>query len=108
MVEQYTATTHQSIGTVTSQFSWEAGHTTANGMIVYIQPGLQWLAILNPQNPAYFTEGGPLWALAPVLRPLLPIVITTMLVSFIRLLIWFISFIVNILEILFKVAALFA
>lgn len=76
------------IQTAVAPYSWESGETTGASWAARLDPVLQWLAILNPDNPAWSTAGGPLWALSPVLIYILPIIIVLLGVALIQFVLW--------------------
>lgn len=104
------ATPAAMVQTVTGDYSWESGQQIAASWTSRMQPALDWLAILNPSNAAYTTEGGPLWALAPVLNdpyiPLLPLVVVGLIVAFVRLYIWIIGWLLKLIDLVIKLIEL--
>lgn len=92
--------------TTTAQFSWETGQLRATSWAGQIQPALNWLSIVNPNHPAYQSSGGPLWALAPVLLPVLPIIGASILIAFIRFFIWIVGWFLKLLDVVFKLLEL--
>ena len=79
------------LATAAAPYGPAGGATAAAGLQAHIQPGLAWLSLINPANPAWSMQGGPLWAVAPVLVPLLPALGILFVVVFIKFLLWIIS-----------------
>jgi hypothetical protein len=92
--------------TASAGYSWQAGAAAAATSGVVIQPGLNWIAILNPQNPAWGTEGGPLWAVQPGLGPILPIVGFFILVAIGRGLLWILQWFLKLIDLVIKLIEL--
>ena len=92
--------------TSTAQFSWQAGQERAATWADTMRPALDWLSIINPNHPAYSATGGPLWALAPVLLPVLPIIAASILISFVRFFIWVSGWLLKLLDVIFKILEL--
>jgi hypothetical protein len=92
------------VATASAAYSWASGEALATSWTIWMEPAMDWLAILNPLNWTFV--GGPLWALAPLLVPLLPIVATRLIVVFIRFALWFGSWCLKLLDVLFKLIEL--
>ncbi len=80
-----------SIISPTEHFTWETGQEWRIKTTRHLTPALQWVAILNPYHPGWEQEGTLLWGLAPILRPIVPLVALSMLVVFVKYLWWFLS-----------------
>lgn len=91
------------IQTAVAPYSWESGETTGASWAARLDPVLQWLAILNPDNPAWATAGGPLWALSPVLIYLLPIVIVLLAVALLLFVLWLAQLLLAALQLIMQV-----
>jgi hypothetical protein len=76
------------VETASSNFSWSAGVALSSTTSAGAQPALAWLSVLNPSTPAWQSEGGPLWALAPAVLPILPIAGIFLMVVIARFLLW--------------------
>jgi hypothetical protein len=99
-------TPQAAVSTAVAPYSYASGVDAADEWMAYITPILAWLAIVNPGNPAYEIEGGPLWALKPVLVPLMPIIFTSMLIAFVRFFVWLLDWLRKALEFLFRLIEL--
>jgi hypothetical protein len=62
------------VSTAGAQFSYASGQNMAATVQAGMTPALSWLALVNPMHPQWQIEGGPLWALAPLLQPISPII----------------------------------
>jgi hypothetical protein len=74
------------VATLGAGYTWQSGQATAAAWSTPIAPAIGWLGVVNPNNPAWTTEGGPLWAIYPLIWPVLPIaggLILVVLASFI-------------------------
>lgn len=91
------------IQTAVAPYSWESGETTGASWAARLDPVFQWLAILNPDNPAWSTAGGPLWALSPVLIYLLPIIIVLLGVALIQFVLWLARLLLAALQLIMQV-----
>jgi hypothetical protein len=69
-------------------------------------PALDWLRILNPLNAAWTEPGGALWALAPILLLLAPLLVTAVIITFLRYWVFFIEWIRRFLDMLIKIIEL--
>jgi hypothetical protein len=94
-------TPQAALSTAIAGYTWQSGADTAASWAAAIQPALSWLAIANPQNPAYQTVGGPLWALAPVLMPVLPIILVSIMIVFVRFFFWLLDWLRKLIEVVF-------
>jgi len=70
--------------TATANYTYEDGQARADAWAAWLTPAFGWLSVVNPANAAYSLEGSPLWALAPVLIPLSPIIAISVVVVFMR------------------------
>jgi hypothetical protein len=66
-------------------------------------PGLSWLAIINPNNPAYAIECTPLYAIAPVLARLAPIIVLSLIITFVRLFLWIVAWLLRLADIIAQI-----
>jgi hypothetical protein len=92
--------------TATYSYTWEGGRDLAAEWQDDIEPGLSWLAVANPTHPGYSLEGSVLWALAPVLTRLSPILIVLIIVVFFRFFLWIINWLRRLIELVFKIIEL--
>jgi hypothetical protein len=99
-------TPQMQIQTATAGYSWEQGHATVQGWSVWLQPALDWLAIVNPSSPAWTNEGTYLWALSPVLLPLAPLLIAGVVVVVVRYWFWFLDMFQRVIEFIIKLIEL--
>jgi hypothetical protein len=54
-------------------YSFEIGNQIAATSVSVAAPALSWLAIVNPTHPYWSQEGTALWAIWPLVGPILPI-----------------------------------
>lgn len=92
--------------TATAQYSWDAGAATATEWAETMTPALSWLAILNPANVGWVTAGGPLWALQPLLGPVLPLLGVALLVVFGRFCLWLVAWLLKLIDLVIKLIEL--
>jgi hypothetical protein len=92
--------------TATVSYTWEGGQQLGAEWGGMIQPALEWLAVVNPTHPAYSLEGHPLWALAPVLVGLLPVILFSVVVVFVRFFFWILDWLRKLIELVFQVIEL--
>jgi hypothetical protein len=92
--------------TSTAGYSYAGGSTQALSWTAYISPAIGWLSIANPANPGYTSEGGPLWAMAPVLVPLTPLIGVALLVLFSRFWLYLLDWLRKLVEWIFSVIEL--
>lgn len=95
-----------SISTAVANYSWQAGSDLSATSSAVMQPALSWLSILNPTSPAWTTDGGPIWALAPAIMPVLPILVIVSLVVFARFLLWIAGWLLKGIDIIIKIIEL--
>lgn len=105
-IEAAISTPAAAVETAAAGYSWTNGESQAASWTATIEPALSWLAILNPLNPAYSIEGGPLWALAPVLVPLLPIVVVSVLIAFVNFFLWLLKWLLAFIDLVCKLIEL--
>ncbi|MBX0326967.1 hypothetical protein K2Z83_04630 [Oscillochloris sp. ZM17-4] len=86
------------IATMTGTFSWSSGQQAGATALAIAQPALSWMAIVNPNNPAWSVDGGPLWALEPALLPIMPVLVALAFASFARLALWIIDWIIKLIR----------
>lgn len=87
-------------------FSWSQGAALSATTQAYANPALQWMAILNPINPAWEVQGTPLWALAPLLRPISPLIAVFILVALARFLVWLWRLFLTVVDLVIKLIEL--
>lgn len=100
------ATPAASVATAAAGYSWQAGSALAATSVVVAGPALSWLAVLNPAAPAWQVEGGPLWALAPLLLPVLPIFVVLFGVLLVRFLLWLTGWLLATFDVIIKLIEL--
>ena len=61
------------LSTASARYSYTGGAELAGTVTTQINPALAWLSLVNPVHPAWQATGGPLWALAPLMLPVAPI-----------------------------------
>jgi hypothetical protein len=83
------------VATLSAGYSWQSGQILGVTAVAVAQPGLVWLALINPINPAWDATGGPLWAIAPVFRPIMPILASLMLVAIGRFILWIVDWFIK-------------
>lgn len=105
-IEAGIATPEASLRTATANYSWQTGSLLAATSAAIAQPALSWLSILNPNSPSWTSEGGPLWALAPAVVPVIPILIVALLVIFARYMLWLIGWLLKGADIVIKLIEL--
>jgi hypothetical protein len=99
-------TPQMEIQTATAGYSWESGQATVQGWAAWLQPALDWLAIVNPNSPAWAVEGTYLWAVSPVLLPLAPLLIAGLVVVVVRYWFWFLDMFQRVIEFIIKLIEL--
>lgn len=92
--------------TASAPYSWQGGQSVAVSWTVQMGPALTWLAIINPANTGWGIVGGPLWALAPLLLPVMPIVGVGLIMIFIRFFLWVSAWFLKLLDQVFKLIEL--
>lgn len=100
------ATPAAALATVTTNYSYESGQLVSLDWSDQMDPALSWLSILNPDAAAWSSSGGPLWALAPLILPILPILAAGLLVAFFRVFLWFMAWFLKLIDLLFKLIEL--
>ena len=70
--------------------------------ISYAQPAFNWATLLNPLNPAYTTPGSAVWGLAPILKPVLPIIALSLVVVWLKFFLFLLSWFLKVLDVIFK------
>jgi hypothetical protein len=83
-------------------YTWSSGEALIDQWETTIEPGIDWLAIMNPANPGYSAAGGPLWALAPVLVPILPVINVSITVLLFRFVLFIITWFLKLLDVIFN------
>jgi hypothetical protein len=87
-------------------FDFENGQIMAKTVTGYIQPSLEWLSLTNPDNVGYQSEGGALWALAPVIKPVLPIIAFSLFVVFVRFFLFLFNWFLKLIDIIINLIKL--
>ena len=105
-VEAGIATPGVAMQTAVAGYSWEAGANLSATNVALAGPALDWFAVLNPNATAWTLEGGPLWALAPLLMPVMPIFIVMFLVLFIRFILFVIGWLLKLFDVIVKLIEL--
>lgn len=95
-----------SMATVSAGYNWQSGAELSATTVAAAAPALAWMAILNPSSPAWQTEGGPLWALAPLILPVLPIIGFFFLVLLVRFVLFLADIILKIVDLIIKLIEL--
>jgi hypothetical protein len=94
------------ISTASAGYSWQVGQNTAATAGAVMQPAVAWLAVLNPNNAAWSSSGGPLWAIAPMVLPVLPIIIIVISVALARFFLWILNWILKFIDLIIKIVEL--
>ena len=94
------------IAAASSRFSWQSGQDAGATSIALAGPALSWIAVVNPQNPAWTSDGGPLWAIAPFIQPILPVIAGFILVTFARFFLWVWDWFLKLIDLLIKLIEL--
>lgn len=84
----------------TEGLDFESGRARGGTFSAYLTPALEWLAILNPLNPGYDEPGTLLWALSPVLRPLVPLVVLVLVLVLGKVVLLMADWVVSVLGVL--------
>lgn len=105
-VEAGMQTPAAAIETASAGYSWQAGADVSATSVIVAAPALEWLAVLNPQATAWQLEGGPLWALSPLIMPVLPIFIILFAVLFVRFLLFVIGWLLKLFDVVIKLIEL--
>lgn len=92
------STPQASIKTMSAPYSAEAGAAFAATAVTNMQPALNWLAVLNPQS--WQTSNNALWAIAPIVGPVIPLGIIWISSIVIRFIIWCVRWIIRIIELI--------
>lgn len=106
IIEGGIATPMSGIISMTDGMDWSGGAALAATSVSMAEPVLSWFAILNPQATAWQLEGGPLWALAPVIGPVLPIVVVMFVVLMIRFVLFVINWLLKLFDVVVKLIEL--
>lgn len=94
------------VATVSAKYSWMAGQDAGATSVAHAGPALSWMSILNPQNSAWTTTGGPLWAIEPAILPILPIIAMMILASVGRFLLWVLDWFLKLIDLVIKLIEL--
>lgn len=90
----------------TDRLDWQSGQDTAATMVAHVSPALDWLAILNPANAGYNHAGGALWALEPIIVPILPILSVSLIIVFVRFLLFMLNWFLKLIDLIVKLIEL--
>jgi hypothetical protein len=96
----------QRIEIAAAGYSWAGGQQAAATTVALAAPALSWLAIINPAAPAWQQQGGPLWAIAPLVWPLLPIIAFGLAILIMRVLAWVLARLLDIVSWIIKLIEL--
>lgn len=105
-IEAGVSTPAAAMGTVTASYSWQAGASLSATTVSQAAPALAWMSIFNPSAPAWQLEGGPLWALAPLILPVLPILVVLFVVLFARLVLFVVDLVLKAIDLVIKLIEL--
>jgi hypothetical protein len=94
------------VRTVTAGYSWQSGAAISATSVTIAGPALTWMSVLNPGAAIWTTEGGPLWAIAPFVMPVLPIVAIMFVVLIARFALWLLGWLLKLLDVIFKLIEL--
>jgi hypothetical protein len=97
------ATPMAAVQTVSAGLNWEQGAAVGATVTSRIDPAIGWVAIVNPNHPAYGWEGGPLWAIAPIIVPVLPIIFIMMVAVLIKFILWVVRWIFAVVDIIMQI-----
>lgn len=65
-----------------------------------------WMGMINPSAPAWSRPGGPLWAIRPLVLPVMPILLVVLLVVAARVILWLVRGFLYIVEWVIKLIEL--
>jgi hypothetical protein len=105
-IESGISTPESQIRTVVANYSWQAGSNRAATAITVAAPALAWISVLNPSAPAWSLEGGPLWAIAPLVLPILPIIVVRLSVVIARFVLWMVAWVLKLIDLIIKLIEL--
>ena len=105
-IEAGIATPGSGIATAVASYSWQSGANLSATSVAAANPALAWFAILNPSAPAWTTSGGPLWALSPILMPIMPIFIVLFGVLLVRFLLFVVGWLLKLFDVIIKLIEL--
>ncbi len=91
----------RALETSTANYDWEGGELLSQTAVANVEPGMEWVVLLNPNAPAWTEEGSVLWALAPFLGPLMPIISISLLVVIAQFFLWVLKWLLRLLDIIF-------
>ena len=94
------------IETASAGYSYTTGQQTGQEFGVMMEPALGWIAILNPRHPGWTQRCGPLYAIQPLVLPLAPIIIISLVLTMIRLFLWIAGWVLRLIDLVFKVLQL--
>jgi hypothetical protein len=94
------------VATASAAYSWTSGQQTAAAWSTTMQPALDWLAILNPANSLWTLGDGPLWAIAPLILPILPIFGVGIVIVGIRFFLWLSAWFLKVVDLVVKLIEL--
>ena len=85
-----------------SDYDWDAAQTRATEIAGRLSGVMEWIAIANPQNPAWSSVGGPLWAISPLVAPLIPMLSLTFAIAFVRFLMFIAKWVLKLVDLVFQ------
>jgi hypothetical protein len=94
------------ISTATSKYNWEGGEKISETAVANMEPGMQWVVLMNPSSTAWTTEGSALWAIQPFLGPLMPIIGIALLVVLAQLFLWLLKWLLKLFDVIIKMIEL--
>jgi hypothetical protein len=94
------------IATISAEFSWQSGQAAGATNVAMAAPALEWMALINPVNPAWDADGGPLWAIAPVFRPIMPVLVILIMAVIARYGLWIMDWFIKLGRLLIQVIKL--
>lgn len=92
------------VQTIADGYSWDTGATTAASWIDPMTPALAWLAVLNPASAAW--DSGPLWAVSPIIGPVLPVVGVVFGFFFVKFALWALQWLLRFVDLIIKLIEL--
>lgn len=92
------STPQAAIQTMAAPYSADSGIAFAATATTNMQPALNWFSVLNPQS--WETSNNALWAIAPVVGPVIPLGVVWISTIIIRFIIWCVRWIIRIIELI--------
>ena len=91
------------VETASAGYSYASGLQTGQEFRVMMQPAMGWIAVLNPRHPGWTQRCGPLYAIEPVVLPLAPIIIISLVLALLRFFIWVAAWVLRLADAVFQV-----